>query len=212
MRVLVCDDHMLFGEGLRLLLQEMDAGVHVDICRAAEDGLAMVVLTYFDVILLDWHLPALHGEAALLRFKEDAPSSLVVVMSGERSQELVRQAVELGAAGFLSKDASREELTRAIRTILGGGIYLPALETGLRPDGPVGAPRSLREAFPDLTVRQCDVLRAALRGSPSKVIARELGISVDTVRTHLKAIYLVLEVQSRAEAVFKVARSGIRIV
>jgi two-component system nitrate/nitrite response regulator NarL len=205
MRVLVCDDHSLFREGLRLLLEKLDPGMEVTLTASAAEAVDATKEHTFDLILLDWHMDGLSGARALDALRETAPLTRVVVLSGDRNAELVRTAVDGGAAGFIPKDSPPNQLMTAVRTIAQGGVYLPtggmtAIQT-----------RDVRDAFPSLTERQADVLRAALRGNSNKLIARELGISDGTVKTHLRAIYQELGTRNRTEAVYMAAEQGVRI-
>ena len=159
MRVLVCDDHSLFREGLRLLLEKLDPSMEVTLTGSAEDAVAATRDAMFDLILLDWHMDGLAGERALEALRESAPLTRVVVLSGDRNAELVRSAVDFGAAGFIPKDSPPAQLMSAVRTIADGGVYLPT--GGMTPVHT----RDVRDAFPHLTERQADVLRAALRGT-----------------------------------------------
>jgi two-component system nitrate/nitrite response regulator NarL len=205
MRVLVCDDHSLFREGLRLLLEKLDPTMEVTLTGSAGEALDATKAATFDLILLDWHMDGLSGARALEALRESAPLTRVVVLSGDRNAELVRTAVDLGAAGFIPKDSPPAQLMTAVRTIAEGGVYLPT--------GGMGAvqTRDVRDAFPTLTERQADVLRAALRGNSNKLIARQLGISDGTVKTHLRAIYQELGTRNRTEAVYMAAEQGVRI-
>lgn len=208
MRVLVCDDHALFREGLQLLLEELDPTIDILLTGSAEGG-AQLASGGVDLVLLDWNLEGLTGADALAVMREALPFAPIVVLSGERDPQLVRLVVELGAAGFISKGSNKDELMRALRTVASGGIYLPDL--GASSAHHVG-PVDVSELFPALTSRQAEVLRGALRGLSNKLIARELGIALDTVKTHLKAIYGELGVQSRGEAVYLAARRGVKIL
>lgn len=205
MRVLVCDDHSLFREGLRLLLEKLDASMQVTLTASADEALAATRSGMFDLILLDWHMDGLEGARALEALREAAPLTRVVVLSGDRDAQLVRTAVDLGAAGFIPKDSPPAQLMLAVKTIADGGVYLPT--SGVSKIHT----RDVRDAFPSLTERQADVLRAALRGSSNKLIARELGISDGTVKTHLRAIYQELGTRNRTEAVYMAAEQGVRI-
>ena len=223
MRVLVCDDHALFREGLRLLLQRLDDSIDVSLTGSCEKGVQEATHLPFDLVLMDWHMDGLSGADALLAFREVAPFARLVVVSGDRSAALVRSVVDLGAVGFIPKDASPEVLMLALRTIASGGVYLPGSvlpggyqggsgsDEGLWREQPSAVPRDVRQAFPNLTERQADVLRSALRGLPNKLIARELGISDGTVKTHLSAVFRELDVQSRTEALYVAAKHGVRI-
>ena len=205
MRVLVCDDHSLFREGLRLLLEKLDASMEVTLTASAEEAVTATRSGMFDLILLDWHMDGLEGARALEALRESAPLTRVVVLSGDRNAELVRSAIDLGAAGFIPKDSPPAQLMIAVKTIADGGVYLP---TGTL--APIHT-RDVRDAFPTLTDRQADVLRAALRGNSNKLIARQLGISDGTVKTHLRAIYQELGTRNRTEAVYMAAEQGVRI-
>jgi two-component system nitrate/nitrite response regulator NarL len=221
MRVLVCDDHALFREGLRLLLQRLDDSIDVSLTGSCEKGVQEAAHVPFDLVLMDWHMDGLAGAPALLAFREVAPFARLVVLSGDRSAALVRSVIDLGAVGFIPKDASPEVLMLALRTIASGGVYLPGSvlvghghadsDEGLWKEQPAVAPRDVRQAFPNLTERQADVLRSALRGLPNKLIARELGISDGTVKTHLSAVFRELDVQSRTEALYVAAKHGVKI-
>ena len=221
MHVLVCDDHALFREGLRLLLQRLDDSMDISLCGSCEKGVEQAAYRPVDLVLMDWHMDGLSGAAALSAFREAAPLAQLVVLSGDKSPALVRSVVDLGAAGFIPKDASPDVLMLALRTIAAGGVFLPVAglsgsghghgDPGLWKDQTATAPRDVRQAFPHLTERQADVLRSALRGLPNKLIARELGISDGTVKTHLSAVFRELDVQSRTEALYVAAKHGVRI-
>ena len=214
MRILICDDHALFAEGLRLILEGIDEKIQVTVCASAEEGLAHVGLHAIDVLLLDWHLRSLTGEAALLAFRDAAPAASIVVVSGERDIGLVRRIIELGAVGFIPKDSSKQEFHNALRSIAQGAVYLPPAALDDAPDATHAPARDgleVGDAFPSLTPRQRDVLRAMIRGHSNKLIARELDLSPATVKSHLKVVFAELGVHSRAEAVYVAARHGVRI-
>lgn len=214
MRILICDDHALFAEGLRMVLEAIDGKLEVDTCGGAEAAIAAARAAPFDLLLLDWHLSGLSGEAALLAIRDATPETSIVVVSGERDVHLIRKIVDLGAAGFIPKDSSKQELREALAAIARGEVFLPpsALETvSVATVGPITHGLEVTEAFPGLTPRQCDVLRAMIRGHSNKLIARELDLSPATVKSHLKVVFEELGVHSRAEAVYVAARRGVRI-
>lgn len=215
MKVLVVDDHALFREGLRLLLQSLDSRMSVVVTANVPEGAAAAAESV-DLILMDWHLESeLSGEQALHALREAAPHARIVVLSGEKNPSLIRSVVDRGAVGFIPKDISPERLLDALQVLAAGGIYLPpAVLSGIDSspqEPPRGTLREITLAFPALTQRQGEVLCAALRGLPNKLIARELGISDGTVKTHLAVIFRELGVQSRTEAVYVAARHGVRI-
>src|SRR3569833_3661831 len=151
MRVLVCDDHSLFREGLRLLLEKLDASMDVPLTGSAEEAVSATRAGAYELILMDWHMDGLAGARALEALRESAPLTRVVVLSGDRNAELVRTAIDMGAAGFIPKDSPPAQLMVAVKTIADGGVYLPA--GGLAPI----QTRDVRAAFPTLAARQADV-------------------------------------------------------
>lgn len=225
MRTLIVDDHPLFGEGLRLLLAASAPIDDIVCCETGAEALKLAAQTTFDLVLLDWNLgSSLSGATLVHQLKAVLPQGRVVIVSGESSASLVRLAIESGAVGFVPKESSPALLIDALTVTAHGGIYLPVAvlatdtTTGLQAvakaaEGQAalgGRLRSIGEAFPQLTPRQVDVLGRLIHGLPNKQIAREFDISDGTVKQHLNAIFRELDVQNRTEAVYLLARSGVR--
>jgi DNA-binding NarL/FixJ family response regulator len=212
MRVLVVDDHALFREGMRLLLLSMGS-MECEVAPNADEGLRLARSRPFDVVLLDWHMEGLSGAEAIRAFREATEEARIVVVSAEKNATLVRSAIDAGAVGFIPKESPPDVLQQALNKITEGGIYLPSalLAASSAPSSRDAQPKAIVDVFPALTQRQADVLAAMLRGLPNKLIARQLGISDATVKTHLSAIFRELSVQSRTEAVYVAARQGVKI-
>lgn len=223
MRVLVVDDHSMFCDGLKLLLKTLGVATHVASCTRAEQAIAVARDLPWDLILLDWNMGegAASGGELIEHFKTVRPQARVVVISADSSARRVREAVDAGAVGFVPKEASAERLIEAIRLTSNGGIYLPATlldEPSARPAStatqrpqPAQPGLTLHQAYPGLTPRQTDVLVGAVKGQSNKLIARELDISDGTVKQHLNAVYRELGVATRTEAIYLLARQGIRV-
>lgn len=223
MRVLIVDDHLMFCDGLKLLLKTLGVASHVVACTRAEQAISLVKDEPWDLILLDWNMGegrATGGEL-IGQFMALQPQTRVVVISAESSARRVREAVDAGALGFVPKEASAELLIDAISVTSHGGIYLPATVLNQTPSWRdtfssaflpelVSGP-SLQQAYPGLTPRQADVLVCAVKGQSNKLIARALGISDGTVKQHLNAVYRELGVGTRTEAIYQLARQGIRV-
>lgn len=211
MRILIIDDHPLFCDGLRLLLETLGVGTEIVACHTAGDALPLIEDGAWDLLLLDWNLGvhAVGGAGLIQRIKTVAPAARIVVVSAEASTLSVRNAVDAGAVGFVPKQASAELLIDAIRITSQGGIYLPdsVLET---PSADWGG-GMLQARYPGLTARQAGVLVCMVQGQSNKQIARALGISEGTVKQHLNAAYRELAVGSRTEAVYLLAQQGIRV-
>lgn len=200
MRALLVDDHLLFSKGLCFLLDDLEPGVHCEVVNSIAG--AEQVRGPFDLILLDYSLPDSQGCEGLRRVREAHPGAPVVMLSGETQPDLVRELVDQGAAGFISKTADTPTLLDALRTTLDGGVYLP---NSLCPPRQVVVPSPLEQ----LTLRQTDVLRKLVQGKPNKLIARELDLQESTVKSHLQEAFRILGATNRTEAVFKAASLGL---
>lgn len=215
MRTLIVDDHALFSEGLRLLLTASTPLADVTCCTSGEDALRLAAQTPFELVLLDWNLGrALAGATLIEQLRTALPRARLVVVSGESSAAHVRAAIDAGAVGFVPKESSSALLIDALTITAHGGIYLPrAVLASQQELAPVAASglRTIAAAFPQLTPREAEVLSHAARGLSNKQIARELDISDGTVKQHLNAVFQSLAVHNRTEAVYLLAKSGVRI-
>jgi DNA-binding NarL/FixJ family response regulator len=227
MKVLLIDDHPLILSALQGVIESL--GSHVSVvgvggARAAREALAAA--DDFDLLLLDLHLGDADGFELLAELRSGWPAVPVVVVSAsDRSADVIR-AIDLGAMGFVPKRASNETLTEALNVVMSGGIYVPPMD--LRSDGeappasggsplpldprshsvPAGGTLSPAASLAQfkLTPRQTDVLGLLLRGQSNKLIARELDLSVETVKDHVAAVLRALGVNSRTQAVLAVSQ------
>lgn len=209
MHALMVDDHMMFLQGLKNLLSVLAPDLRVDTCADMARAVQLAQLSTYDLVLLDWHLSECDGEASLRRLRDAGCTARIVVLSGETNAVLIRKAVELGAAGFIPKAYSSEMMVAALGKVLAGQIFLPA--EALQASGPKAGGRAALDTaarFAGLTARQIDVYRAATRGLPNKLIARDLGIEESTVKSHLTAVFAALGVRNRTEAAYLASRDG----
>lgn len=215
LRILIIDDHALFRCGLQMLLSQLVSEIQVLEAADVPAALNFIADGYpFDLVLMDWHMPGSTGRQALKILRDALPHGRLVILSGDKSPSLIRSCVELGAAGYIPKDAPPQDLLYALSTVMQGGIYLPLdAPVAFSPASPAAYMlTNVAECFPDLTPRQCEVLCAMAQGHPNKVIARSLGISEDTVKQHLNVVYGVMAVHNRTEAVYVLAQRGVKIV
>jgi DNA-binding NarL/FixJ family response regulator len=227
MRVLLIDDHPLILSALQSVIQGLGDDltvVGVSSARAARETLARE--PGFDLVLLDLRLGDADGFDVLSEFRAAYPALPVVVVSAsDRTSDVIR-AIDLGAMGFVPKRASNDTLFEALRMVMSGGIYVPPMTMGTeqpsaryaneRADAGLGAVRqgahdaAFQTAPPieslGLTPRQTDVLGLLLKGQPNKLIARELGLSVETVKDHVAAVLRALNVSTRTQAVLAVSQ------
>ena len=206
MRLLLVDDHVMFRQGLKFLLSDLDESLQFMESGSCEKAADLLAHEVFDLILLDLNMPGTKGLGTLRTILSAAPQVPVAVLSGEWDPDLIRAAIEGGASGFVPKSSSSQVLVAALQLILAGGVYLP--EDVLRD---TGANRGTADdkQLDLLSNRQTDVLLRAIKGQPNKVIAIDMGIAEGTVKTHLSAAFKILGVHNRTEAVFAAARLGL---
>ena len=200
-RILVADDHALFRRGLHMVLdQEPD----IDLVGEAADGteaVAMAVELIPDIVLMDVKMPRQTGIEACRAIKEAAPSVKIVMLTNSDEDADLYEAVKAGAAGYLLKEISIDELGAAIRSVHGGqSLITPSMATKLMAEFAAMARRGTEARLPKLTPRELDVMRAIARGMSNREIARVLFISENTVRSHVQNILDKLQLNSRMEA------------
>jgi len=200
MNVLLVDDHALFRHGFKLMLEKLwDAPPHVIETSTAEAGLAAAREEALDMIFLDFGLPGLSGLDGLRAFRRACPTTTLVVLSAVDGAEVVRQALLYGAQGYIPKTVSAATMGAALHRILDGQVYAPAgtesADGGDRLDQ-------------ILTTRQVEVLAELCVGRSNREIGEQLGMTENTVRVHVSAIFRELGVRSRTEAVLMAKRQG----
>ena len=206
-RVLVVDDHAVVREGLRTFL-ELQEGIEV--AGEAADGREAVRIAAElrpDVILMDLVMPRLDGVAAMRELRRRLPSSRVIVLTSFAGDDRLLPAIQAGAAGYLLKDVEPRELARAVRAAHAGEALLDPAVAARLVDAIAQPPG---EPPPDrLTARERQVLELIGRGLSNKLIARELGISEKTVKTHVGHVLAKLGVTDRTQAALHAVRAGL---
>jgi DNA-binding NarL/FixJ family response regulator len=207
MRVLVVDDHPLFREGLRAMIERMRPDARVIECGSCEDAIAVASedALELDLVLLDVALPGMNGLDGIALFRERFVTTPVVVISGSYEPRQVKQAIDRGAQGFIPKSTPPELLASALRFIFAGGVYVP-------PDvlnAPPHETASPAQPAGVLTTAQSRVLALMVRGQSNKSIAQALHISDNTVRAHVSAILRALGATNRTEAVAAAINGGL---
>ena len=208
MLLLLADDHSLVREGLKHTLAGLSAQVDfVEAATADEVIAALAENAAPDLVLLDLVMPGSNGFELLKHVCNEHPELPVVILSGSADPAQMRKALDIGAAGYVTKSATAEVMLSALQLVLAGGIYVPPdmLKTAPSPaslDRVAVAPSNIAvgRALVDLTARQREVLACLGQGKSNKVIARELGLSENTVKIHVAAILRALGVDNRTQA------------
>ena len=212
-RVLVVDDHVLFRRGLQMVLaQEPD----IDLVGEAGDGAQAVSQAADllpDVVLLDIRMPKRSGIEACAGIKEVVPSSRILMLTISDEEADLYDAIKAGASGYLLKEISTDEVSAAIRAVAGGqSLISPSMASKLLSEfASMIKTKDEREQVPAprLTDRELEVLRLVARGMNNREIAKELYISENTVKNHIRNILEKLQLHSRMEAVVYAVREKI---
>jgi len=210
-RILLADDHAFVRQGTRELLEQQE---DLEVVAEAENGRQAVQLALKerpDVVVMDFAMPELNGIEATRQIKAVAPSIAILVLTAYDSEQYVFAFLEAGAAGYLLKDVSVEELVKAIRAVYGGESMLhPAIARKVISHFSHTEERQgTADLLEQLTEREIEVLRLAAKGMSNRDISRHLSISVRTVQTHLSNVFNKLGVGSRTEAVVLGLRQGL---
>lgn len=209
MKILLVDDHALFREGLRYVLQQLandceiiEAGNYHEGLRLAEQHPEL------DLALLDLNMPGSEGAISIKFFHQRYPHIPVVVVSGDEARATMEKVINAGAMGYVCKSSNSATMLSALQLVLSGGVFVPPqilLQPSLLPDFAQEEERkdkrSLHTNEYGLTPRQMDVLQLLALGLSNKEIADKITLAEGTVKIHVAALYQILRVKNRMEAV-----------
>lgn len=199
-RLLLVDDHPAFRMGLSALVQSQP---DMRVVAEAGDGLSAIELHRQhrpDVVLMDLRLPGIGGVETILAIRKEFPEAKVVVVTTYDLDEDIYRAIQSGAKSYLLKDSSQEQIAATIRAVNSGRDILPPQVASLLQE---------RRKRQNLTERELEVLQLLTKGRSNKEIGSTLHISEDTVKSHLKTLFVKLDVQDRTEAAITAVRHGI---
>jgi DNA-binding NarL/FixJ family response regulator len=211
-RVLVVDDHALFRRGLEMVLAEEP---DIELVGEASDGAEAVEKAgeaLPDVVLMDIRMPKSSGIEACRAMKEVSPSAKIVMLTISDEEEDLFEAIRAGASGYLLKDIPYDEVADVVRAVHGGqSLINPSMAAKLLTEFAAlakhdGEERPQQVPPPKLTDREMEVLRLVARGMNNRDIAKELFISENTVKNHVRNILEKLQIHSRMEAVMIAVR------
>lgn len=211
-RVLVADDHQLFREGFSRILKALHPSTTVDEAACFDEAYAMCGGNApFDLVLLDLRMPGMSPEA-IGRIRAPAGNAPVVIVSSHDDRPNIVRSLKAGASGYIPKTMSSDLLIRALQLVLSGGIYIPQAILDGELEKPAQAPLMARISGKDgvrFSRRQTEVLQLMARGKSNKEMARELGISLHTVKIHVGVVTKALAATNRTQAVMNAVHKGL---
>ena len=210
-RILIVDDHEVVRDGLSVMMERQDDFEVVGEATNGQEAVDKALSLRPDVILMDLRMPEMDGVEAMRRIRAEQEDAKFLVLTTYDSDEYIFDAIEAGAKGYLLKDASREDLFRAVRTVYQGESMIePGVVSRVLNRLTELSHRAVHGAeHPALSEREVEVLQLMAVGSANKQIAAELSITESTVKTHVANIFQKLEVNHRTEAVTKAMSQGI---
>jgi DNA-binding NarL/FixJ family response regulator len=211
LKVILADDHPMMLEGLRKLLEP-----HFEVVAVVRDGIALLEAAKRlrpDFVITDIFMPGIDGLEATRQLRRALPGIRVLILSIHTEHSWVREAFEAGASGYLTKTSAPQEIELAIGEVLKGQLFVSSAVTrgviaATVKDFTVPLLRKRPVAGEMLTPRETDIVRLVGQGLGNKEIARRLGVSVTTVRTHLSKVYDKVGTVSRVELALLAAQTG----
>jgi DNA-binding NarL/FixJ family response regulator len=210
LRVLIADDHPLFRNGMRALLEaDLDTEV-VGEATTGEEAIEMAATLQPDVILMDLQMPRMSGIEATRSILHTSPHIRILVVTMYEDDHSVFTAMRAGARGYLLKGASPDEVLRAIAAVGSGeAIFSPSIATRLIDFFANLQPTALPQALPELTEREHEILTLLAQGLSNAAIAKQLGLSAKTVSNYVSNIFSKLQVADRAQAMLRARQAGL---
>jgi two-component system, NarL family, response regulator LiaR len=207
-RVLLVDDHAVVREGLRTFLELQDGLEVVGEAADGEEGIRAAQRLRPDVVLMDLLMPRLDGVGAMRALRRSLPGTRVIVLTSFADDERLLPAIRAGAAGYLLKDVEPRELARAVRAAHAGEALLDPVVAARLVEAMAAPAEPGPELTARLTPREREVLDLLAAGAANKRIARELGISEKTVKTHVGHVLGKLGVTDRTQAALLAVRAA----
>lgn len=198
-RVLIVEDHQVVAEGLAALINDQRDMTVVGHAGSVADSIARTVELKPDLVVVDFRLTDGTGADAATAIRQVRPETKLIFLTREDSDAARFAALESGASAFIHKSRAAQEVVEAIRVVAGGGsLFTPRSIAQL-----LSSRREVESQLERLTAREKEVLRLMAEGTSSREIAKDLGISYTTVRTHIRSLGSKLGVHSKLEAIVK---------
>jgi DNA-binding NarL/FixJ family response regulator len=209
-RLLIVDDHPIFRDGMSQLLESTPGFAVVGEGSSGEEAIRLVAELEPDVVLMDIGMPVMNGIEATRAVLQLQPSVRVLVLTMYEEPESVFAALRAGARGYVLKDASADDITRAIHAVArGDAIFGPAVAERLAGFFRQGAADRPPAPFPELTARETEVLDLISRGMTNPEMAAHLGVSLKTIQNHVSNVLAKLHVVDRTQAAIRGREAGL---
>jgi len=200
MKILIIDDHILFAEGMKFLLESFEEEIDIQYASDFKSALKIINTKGFpELILLDINLSETNGLSLIKEFQDLNIWSPILIVSATESHSVAEMALEKGALGFVSKSSDSTTLLHAIKTVMSGNVYTPKIDSN-----PNNSSKKTK-----VTSRQYEILCLLSKGLLNKQTAVELNITANTVKAHLHDIYRHYNVNNRTAAVQSAHKSGL---
>lgn len=209
MKILLADDHPLFREGVKPVLLKLDRKVTLIEAHDYPSAFAaMHKAKEVDLALLDLYMPGMSGLDGVARFRAAFPDIPVVVLSASEQVEDIQQLLAAGALGYITKSSPSESILSALQHVLAGGVYAPPGLIAPPTDDEVPPPQKINRNTV-MTSRQVQVLREMAKGLSNRQIGEILEVTEGTIKLHVAAIFKLLKVNNRTEAVLVIQKMGL---
>jgi len=205
MNILLIDDHTLFRSGIETMLTSLEPKTSIQGYSSCVEAVNSITAPdSINLILLDYHMPGSEAVSNIKVARDEFENAKVVILSGEEEPAKIIEAIDCGVSGFIPKSSEPQVLVAALRLILAGGVYLPKqvlrYQSNANGSAAVTSPDNT-PTLEKLSDRQLEVLMHVIDGKNNKTIAREINLSLGTIKAHLSAAYDCLGVSNRTEAV-----------
>lgn len=200
--ILVIDDHPLYCDALVTTLERLYDQRDIRTATSLKDGLAMLGSRFAPgLVLLDLKLPDVTGLSGFVQIREELPDVPIILISSESSNDLIHTVMSMGAAGFISKNASQSELSAALERVQQGERFVPdGYSKPQSSPNPDFDKQDVARKIADLTPQQARIMRLICDGKPNKQIAYEMSLAEATVKAHVTALLRRLGVRNRTQA------------
>ncbi|MEH7110498.1 response regulator transcription factor [Bacillus sp. JJ1764] len=203
LKILIADDHPLFRHGVKTLFLTTEDLEVIGEATSGEEAIQLAQTLEPDVILMDLRMPGCNGIEATREIIKNNPATQILILTMFQDDHSVFAAMRAGAKGYVLKDAEKEELLNAIKTVgNGGAIFSPGIASRMIDYFSIARPAAPKEAFPELSEREREVLYLMADGSTNAAIAAKLTISGKTVSNYVTNILNKLQVADREEAIY----------